>query len=242
MNYKKIISIIVIGCIIYISTISIRAINNPISIEAAVEFNDEMWYPGKVESNDFYINNTGEDYISIDRIYIYLKSSEYYKTAEKLNVNSKQFKEFAKNSTVILKHGEDELFKGRFENLLSNKGINLSKKIYIEANNKALLNMAIDMDVNMNNDAQALKNIFSIGVAYKIEEITPPSYGDGGFGDIEDSIDNDIDIDGDSSEKLPQTGGIINAASLSVLGILSIGAGIVLNRKSGKKEGGKHNG
>ena len=82
--------------------------------------------------------------------------------------------------------------------------------------------MTIDMDLEMNNDAQALNNVFTIGVAYKLEEeIVPPT---------------NPDRPGD---KLPQTGGIINSASLIALGVVAIGTGTVLNKKS-KVEVGKH--
>ena len=57
----------------------------------------------------------------------------------------------------------------KFENLLSKDGIRLSKDIYIKSNSKELLNMTIDMDLEMNNDAQALNNVFTIGVSYKMQ-------------------------------------------------------------------------
>ena len=58
------------------------------------------WYPGRLESKDFYINNNKENDISIDRLYMSLKSSEYWKTGEELDINSSKLKEFAKyNST-----------------------------------------------------------------------------------------------------------------------------------------------
>ena len=171
--------------------------------------------------------------------------------------------EFAKYSTVTLKHGNDVLFKDKFENLLSKDGIKLLKNIDIKSNSKELLNMTIDMDLKKNNDAQALYNVFTIGVAYKIkQDIAPPTDqdkpGDGnivpptdqdkpGDGDAvpptdtDNSVDTDTDVDGDRSDKLPQTGGVINSASLIVLGAIAIGTGAMLNKKSEEKEGGKHN-
>ena len=202
-----------------------------ITIDQSFTYEDGYWKPGRVETKDFYINNNKENDISIDRLYINLKSSEYWKTGEKLDINSKQFKEFAKYSTATLKHDNTVLFQDTLENLLSRKGINLSKDIDIKANDKELLNMTIDMDIEMNNDAQALNNVFTIGVAYKMEEppltpgkpTKPINPGTGGV-----------------SDKLPQTGGIINNTSLLLLGTIAIGSGIALNRKSDKK-GGKHN-
>ncbi|WP_286312316.1 LPXTG cell wall anchor domain-containing protein, partial [Romboutsia ilealis] len=59
--------------------------------------------------------------------------------------------------------------------------------------------------------------------------------------DTDNSVDTDTDVDGDRSDKLPQTGGVINSASLIVLGAIAIGTGAMLNKKSEEKEGGKHN-
>ena len=85
--------------------------------------------------------------------------------------------------------------------------------------------MTIEMDLEMNNDAQALNNEFIIGLAYKMDEkpVTP--------------TEPDKPV---SPGKLPQTGGIINSASLVALGAIAIGTGALLNKKSDKKGGDKH--
>ena len=274
---KKIIQILTITSIISLFPLNSHAAYGDITIDQSFTYEDGLWKPGRIESKDFYINNNKENDISIDRLYMNLKSSEYWKTGEKLDINSKKFKEFAKHSTVTLKHGSNVLFEDKFENLLSKDGIKLSKDIYIKSNSKELLNMTIDMDLEMNNDAQALNNVFTIGVAYKMEEdvvppnnpdepgdgnVVPPNNpdepGDGNVvppsnpdepedgyvvppNDTDDSVDTDTDVDGDSLGKLPQTGGIINSASLIALGAVAIGTGIVLNKKSEDKGGDKHN-
>ena len=237
-----------------------------ITIDPSFTYEDGYWKPGRVETKDFYINNNKENDISIDRLYINLKSSEYWKTGEKLDINSKQFKEFARYSTATLKHNNTVLFQDTLENLLSRKGINLSKDIDIKANDKELLNMTIDMDIEMNNDAQALNNVFTIGVAYKMEEpplipsnpTEPPTKPDLPINpevptNPELPINPDIPINpdvptkpinpstGGVSDKLPQTGGVINSTSLTILGAVAIGAGFMMNRKSDENRGGKHN-
>ena len=226
---KKIIQMLTVTSIISLFPIISYADYGDITIDQSFTYEDGLWKPGRVESKDFYINNNKENDISIDRLYMNLKSSEYWKTGEELDINSNKFKEFAKYSTVTLKHGNNVLFEDKFENLLSEDGIKLQKDIDIKSNSKELLNMTIDMDLEMNNDAQALNNVFTIGVAYKMEEpIEPPTKpikpGTGGV-----------------SDKLPQTGGIINGTSLMVLGAVAIGTGFVMNRKSEEKVGGKHN-
>lgn len=44
---------------------------------------------------------------------------------------------------------------------------------------------------------------------------------------------------GGSTNKLPQTGGIVNSSTLTIVGISVAGVGIVLDRKSSSKKGGK---
>ena len=247
---KKIIQILTITSIISLFPISSYADYKDITIDQSFTYEDGYWKPGRVESKDFYINNNKKNDISIDRLYISLKSSEYWKTGENLDINSKKFKEFAKYSTVTLKHGNNILFRDKFENLLSKDGIRLSKDIYIKSKDRELLNMTIDMDLGMNNDAQALNNVFTIGVAYTMEEDKfPPSNPDGEVctdevppSDSDNTIDVDNIVDGDRLGKLPQTGGIINSYSLMLIGAVAVGTGIVLNKKSKDKGGDKHNG
>ena len=208
-NALKIISIILI-----ISLFPITSYGNtkPITIEQSFTYEDGYWKPGRIESKSLYINNNKSNNISIDRLYFDLKSSQNWKTGEKLYINSNQFKEFAKHSTVTLKHGNYVLFRDRFNNLISKNVIILSKNINISPNDRVLLNMTIDMDLDMNNDAQALNNLFTIGVSYT--------------------------QDGTNTNNLPQTGGIINSTSLITLGFVAIVTGVVLNKKS--KEGDEH--
>lgn len=233
---------IAITAIISLFPISSYADYKDITIDQSFTYEDGYWKPGRIEYKSFYINNNKENDISIDRLYMSLKSSEYWKTGEKLDINSKKFKEFAKYSTVTLKHGNDVLFKDKFENLLSEDGIRLSKDIDIKSKGKELLNMTIDMDLEMNNDAQALNNVFTIGVAYKEDSLDNSGGGVNNKPDVPGGgnvVSPDTDVNGNNSNNLPQTGGIINSTSLIALGAIAIGTGAVLNKKS--KGGDKYN-
>lgn len=167
--YKKIIhTSILISMMSIFSISSVYAEQKQIIIDPIFTQEQGNWYPGRVETKDFYITNNSKNTIEIDRLYIQLKSSRNLNTNEALNINSKQFKELSKNSIVKLIHKDKLLFKDKLENLLSENGIVLSQKISIKSNEKALLNMTIDMDEKMNNEAQYLENIFSIGVTYTV--------------------------------------------------------------------------
>ena len=246
MKLKQITSIIVVGYMICTSTISINANNKSISIEPIFTSSDGLWYPSRIESKDFHIKNNEKNNISIDRLYIQLKSIKDLKLNQLLDKNSKKFKELSTNSTIKLQHKNKILFQDKLDNLLSENGIVLEEDIYINSNEKALLNITIDMNEEMGNYAQSLENIFSIGVAYKIQDNNNPDVPGGGDNNKPDSsgggniVSPNTDVNGNNSNKLPQTGGIINSASLIALGAIAIGTGAVLNKKS--KGGDKYNG
>ncbi|WP_434794240.1 hypothetical protein TPDSL_10210 [Terrisporobacter petrolearius] len=197
-----------------------------VDIEPTFTKEDGLWYPGRVESKDFNLINNREENIIVDKLYMKFKSCKDLKTNNTLNVFNKKYREFVKNSTVKLTYKDQVLLEERLENLTLEKGIALNKEIKIEAGKKALLNMTIDMDEKMNNDAQNIESIFKIAVSYKV---------DGGSGIS--NPDEELGKDKNNNGNLPQTGSLINGESLLALGSIVVGAGIILNLK----KGGKHN-
>ena len=210
-----------------------------------------LWYPGKIESKDFYIINNKEDNISIDKLYMQLELCKNLRTNEILDIEREKFKEVAEHSTVKMTYKDKLIFESKLNELTHEKGIVLSEEIYIKSNDKELLNMTIEMteemSEQMDNNSQDLENIFSIGVSYKVDTDIDT--------DTDTDTDIDIDIDTDVEEstdgenggsgennfdKLPQTGGLVNSISLLVLGIITVGIGMILNKKTSNNEGGKH--
>lgn len=243
---KNIVNIFAVISILSITTINAYGDNGSISISNAFTYEDGMWSPGSVESKDFHIENNSSSSIKIDRLYLKLKSSKNLKTNQILDIKSKQFKELANNSIVKLTYEEIVLFEDELVNLLSEKGIVLAKEIDIESNENALLNITIDMNEEMDNDAQSLENIFSIGIAYKTNEDKPTNPESPVKPDEPNNpkpplkSDNIVDSDNDLGGKLPQTGGIINNMSLIAIGTITIVTGAILNKKSSKGKGGKY--
>lgn len=243
---KNIVNIFAVISILSITTINVYGDNRSISISNAFTYEDGMWSPGSVESKDFHIENNSSSSIKIDRLYLKLKSSKNLKTNKNLDIKSKQFKELANNSIVKLTYEETVLFEDELVNLLSEKGIVLAKEIDIESNENALLNITIDMNEEMNNDAQSLENIFSIGIAYKTNEDKPTNPESPVKPDDPNNpkpplkSDNIVDFDNDLGGNLPQTGGIINNISLITIGTITIATGVILNKKSSKGKGGKY--
>ncbi len=242
VNLKKI-QILVVVFIILFTQSNIYASNmDDVLINQIFTQEEGLWYPGRVESKDFYIINNKENNIIIEKLYIRLESSKDLKKNQLLDISSRQFKELSTNSTVKLHYKDKLLFQDKLDNLLSENGIVLAEEIDIKSNGKALLNMTIDMDKNMNNDAQALENIFSIGVSYKIDSGNQenPDPDELGNQKPKPEINPGTDVGSSTDGNLPQTGGIINSSSLIAIGTITIGTGILLNKKSSKEKGGKY--
>ena len=230
---KKIIQTFIISSILFIAPINIFAdTNKDISIDHIFTNEDGLWYPGRIESKDFAIGNNREEKIVVDRLSIELKSIKDIRNDIFLDKSSKEFKELSKNSIVKLTYEGNILFEAGLDEIISKNNIVLSREISIKPNEKAVLNMTIDMLEEMNNDAQGLENIFNIGVSYKVDdsEIKLPI-------DSTNTVKPDTDLNG--VNKLPQTGGVINSVSLIAIGSLAIGVGVALNKKSSDKEGGR---
>lgn len=239
---KKFIVLITSMFIAFTSNIIYANNEKNISIEPIFTKEDGIWYPGRVDSKDFYITNNNESNINISKLNLKLELAKDLKLNQIIDINSVKFKELSSNSIVKLKYKENVIFEDKLNNLLSEKGILLKEDIYIKSKEKALLNLTIDMDENMNNDAQSLENIFNIGVVYKIDDnelmkpippIEKPNK------NPNTSLNQGIE-DGSGSGKLPQTGGILNSASLICIGTIAIGTGLILNKKSSQEKGGKH--
>lgn len=230
---KRIIQIFIISSILIITPINTFAdTNKDISIDHIFTNEDGLWYPGRIESKDFAIGNNREEKIVVDRLSIELNSIKDIRNNIFLDKSSKEFKELSKNSIVKLTYEGNILFEAGLDEIISKNNIVLSREISIKPNEKAVLNMTIDMLEEMNNDAQGLENIFNIGVSYKVDdsEIKLPI-------DSTNTVKPDTDLNG--VNKLPQTGGVINSVSLIAIGSLAIGVGVALNKKSSDKEGGR---
>ena len=250
---KRIIQTFIISSILFTTPINIFAdTNKDISIDRIFTNDDGLWYPGRIESKDFSIRNNRKEKIIVDRLYIELNSIKDIRNNVFLDKSSKEYKELSKNSIFKLTNNGNILFEGELDEIISKNNIVLHNEISINPNEKAVLNMTIDMLEEMNNDAQGLESVFNIGVSYKVDEnisvdndveskpdkpVKP-----GTDNNVKPNSDKPIKPDTDvyGSNKLPQTGGLINSYNLIALGIVTIGTGILLNKKSSKEKGGKH--
>ena len=136
----------------------------------------ELWYPGKIESKDFYIINNKEDNIIIDKLYMQLELSKCLRKNEILDIKREQYLEIAEHSTVKITYKDKLVLESELNELIHEKGFVLSEEISIKPNDKELLNMTIEMTEEMaeqmDNNSQAIENIFNIGVSYKVDTDT----------------------------------------------------------------------
>ncbi|MGL5328941.1 MAG: LPXTG cell wall anchor domain-containing protein [Peptostreptococcaceae bacterium] len=245
---KKIIQILTITSIISLFPISSHADKKDITIDPTFTYEDGLWQPGRGEVKEFNITNHKDKDIVLDRLFVELTYSRNWKIDKVLDIDSIEFKEMAEGSTFVLMHEGQVLYERALQELSEERVITIPRGVKIEAGQSEPFEMIIHMDESIENEAQALQNEFSIGVAYKMDTglkppidpppIKPPVDPEGPTGPTKPT-DPDTDVDGEN-DKLPQTGGIVNSASLVVLGAVAIGAGVVLNKKS-EEEGGKHN-
>lgn len=195
----------------------------------------ELWYPGKIESKDFYIINNKEDNIIIDKLYMQLDSSKCLRKNEILDIKREKYLEISEHSTVKITYKDKLVLESELNELIHEKGFVLSEEISIKPNEKELLSMTIEMTEEMaeqmDNNSQAIENIINIGVSYKVDT-------DIGIGESTDVETGGIEEN--NFIKLPQTGGLVNSISLLVLGIITVGIGMILNKKTSNNEGGKH--
>lgn len=217
----KLISLTSILTICFVMPINAEPNTKPVEIHQVFTDLDGQWYPGRIQSNDFRITNNRSKGVQVDRLSIKLTSSINNKTGNILNENSSEFKEISQNSIVSLKQGNKVLFEKTMSQLLDEEWTTLNEIISIEPNSNANLNMTINMGKEeITNNAQAIESIFSIALTYKEDDsvIVKPEIDDG---------------------KLPQTGGLINSATLTLLGAVAIGTGLIIEKKSSSVKGGK---
>lgn len=228
MLNKKMTKLLTLASILSLFPMSSHAYEKAVTIDPTYTYGDGLWKPGRELTKKFNINNNREEDIVIDRIYIQLTYLRHWKEDILLDESSKEFKELSKYSNVTLTHDGEVIYKSTLEQLVAEEAINIPKGISIQGEQSEPFEINLYMDEQMGNDAEALDVEFILGVSYSMDDeaVVPPK---------EDDDDKNNDTD-----KLPQTGGIINSTSITVVGVVAISVGAVLNKKSDKK-GGKDN-
>lgn len=228
MKYKNIVITIITMCTICLTTINIVASEKAVIIESIFNDNDGIWHPGRSESKGFYIINNNNYDISIDRLYIKLNRLTHLELNKELDKKSINFKELGNGTDIKLTYKDKELFNDKLVNILDKDSIKLPQYINIKSKQKQLLNMSIKIDKNLKNEAQSLEGIFNIGVRYRADDMESTHK-------INlQSLKNHSHKFNDKFYELPQTGGIINSMTLSLIGIILIAIGIFLNKKLSK--------
>lgn len=247
---KKIIQILTITSILSLFPLNTFAASGDITIDPTFTYDqDGLWQPGRGEVKEFNITNHKDEDVLIDRLFIELTKAINWRIDKVLDIDSVEFSELAQGSIFKLIYDGAILYEAPLQKLVEEQVIVIPRGILIKSGQKQLFEMEISMDESIGNDAQALHKAFTIGVGFKrdldsiIPPVDPPTEPENPTGPTKPikPIKPVNPETGGVTDKLPQTGGIINSASLIALGTVAIGTGIVLNKKSENKGGGKHN-
>lgn len=248
-NIKRAMKLLAVSCIVCISITVPSFASQNVSIQIYQQPNN-LLKPGSSEIIKFVIKNNTNQKMTLDKIYMMEKS----KTVDEKPALSKGFEEMAKYTDITIKQtgNESNKVKSGLKDMLGEKnGVNLKNNVSIYPGKEQAFDMTIDMNEAMGNDAQSLSKVFSLGTVYNLT-----STGGGGGTTSPDkptnpnkpinqskpgqshkpSNSNRSNVGG-STDKLPQTGSIINSTTLTVLGIAVAGLGVALDRKSSDKGG-----
>lgn len=242
-NIKRVMKSLAVSCIVCISITvpSFAYQNENVSIQIYQQPN-KLLKPGASEVIKFVIKNNTNQKMTVDKIYMMEKS----KTVDEKPSLSKKFEEMAKYTDITIKQtgNESNKVKSGLKDMLGEKnGVNLKNNVSIYPGKEQSFDMTIDMNEAMGNDAQSLSKVFSLGTVYNLtssgggttdpDKPTDPSKP----GQSHKPSNSNRSNVGGSTDKLPQTGSIVNSTTLTVLGIAVAGLGIALDRKSSNKGG-----
>lgn len=221
------------------------------------------WQPGDSREIKFAIKNNTSKKMTVSKIYMIEKSritldEAFDEMAQNTWITIKDGNETIKES-ISLK----EFLASDSNNSVSA----LDNYVRLSPGQIKELTMSIDMKEEMGNPAQSLSKVFRLGTVYTLtpigggiivdpekpidpdgpidpedpdggEAIEPekPNSDNGGNSSSDNDQNNSSDIGG-SEDKLPQTGGMVNGATLTALGVVVAGLGIALDRKSSDKGG-----
>lgn len=189
------------------------------SKEGIFNLKDGLWYPGREEVRDFYIENNHKEEIQVEKINFQMISLLSSEKQKKINTEDVEYKDFMKNANLSLLCDGKTLYEGNFEELIEKGEIDLNKKIIVKGNAKKNMQLVFSISPKAENNLQGVINEFKLGITYTMDE---------------------------AMAIIPQTGGFLNNTWLIFTGSCLFVCGIVLNRKKREnasfKQGGRLNG
>lgn len=164
---------------------------------------DGLWYPGRSEIKDFYVENNKNEELEIEKFNVdeislisSIDNKEIYK-------DSQVYEEYFKYTTLSVYLDGKMIKEDTLQNILAENGILIDEKIIVKQKSSRNMQLGISIASDSGNNVQDLINKFNLGITYRI---------------------NDSKV----VTSMPQTGSRISITALFYFGIAFIGIGIFL--------------
>lgn len=185
--------------------------------EGIFNYKDGLWYPGRSEVRDFYIENNNDDVLEVEKFNVELVSLVNSVSKQNIEQNSDIYNNYFKNSTIAIYLDGKLIKENSFLDILKTGGIAIDENIIINGKSKKNMQLGFSISRDGENDLQDLVNKFNLGITYKIDDSAPITV-------------------------MPQTGSRLSMTTLISFGVMFIGIGIFLvifgTKKKLKIEGG----
>ena len=154
---KTLLTLSFLLCIFSLNTSFADSVNNQnISIYITENFKKELYKPGDSDNLKFEIKNNTNSTAKIKKLYL----------SKKDNNSNKPFEEMSKYTNVIIKNKDEVIVQVLLKDLLDDNKINLD--ITLEPNKNIPLDMYIDIDESMGNEAQNVYQELYISTDYEL--------------------------------------------------------------------------
>ncbi|MPQ44398.1 hypothetical protein [Clostridium tarantellae] len=131
---------------------------------------DGMWQPGMSKKSEFFIENSSNKDIVIEKFTFNKSFLKNYKNNKDIFESDKEYDAFMNNSFIEISYKGEELYSGSFKDAFKEKKVDLLEQIKVKAGEKKVFDITISLSKDMNNNAKALKKEFILGIIYEYAE------------------------------------------------------------------------
>ena len=154
---KTLLTLSFLLCIFSLNTSFADSANNQnISIYITENFKKELYKPGDSDDLKFELKNNTNSTAKIKKLYL----------SKKDNNSNKPFEEMSKYTNVTIKNKDEVIVQGLLKDLLDDNKFNLN--VTLEPNKSIVLDMYIDIDESMGNEAQNVYQELYISADYEL--------------------------------------------------------------------------
>lgn len=170
---------------------------------------DGIWAPGEEVTKEFNIENISTSKIEIEALDFDINYMYNHINKNEIKSGTKEYKNIAKNIVVKVTDDKGILLYEDTLNKLKNKGIKFREKIGLNPSESKKFSMTIDVNKDMENDAQGVESDVIMGIHYILQSKQEAE---------------------DSDKILPKTGSI-SSKDIVLIGTVMVGAGYIVYRR-----------